>query len=74
MKLICNRDYKGYNVIGDELTYGKVYDISPRENSGLVIDEINWWIINDKGQEQYYFKFMFVTLEEWREIQLNKLV
>ena len=56
MKLICNRDYKGYNVIGDELTYGKVYDILP------------------KGQEQYYFKFMFVTLEEWREIQLNKLV
>jgi hypothetical protein len=43
MKLICNRDYKGYNVIGDELTYGKVYDILPKENSGLVIDEVNWF-------------------------------
>ena len=77
MKLVCNRDYKNWECISDELTYGKVYDILPnrvgsrRESK---IDSSNWWIINDKGQEQYYFKFMFVTLEEWRDKQLNKLL
>ena len=77
MKLVCNRDYKNWEGISDELTYGKVYDILPNRvgfDSRLVIDSCNWWIINDKGQEQYYFKFMFVTLEEWRDKQLNKLL
>jgi len=77
MKIVCNRDYKKWEGISDELTYGKVYDILPKQvgfDSRLVIDSNNWWIINDKGQEQYYFKFMFVTLEEWRELQLNKLL
>jgi hypothetical protein len=87
MKIVCNRDFKNWDDIvsvkgghfgaSDELTYGKVYDILPNRvgfDSRLVIDSNNWWIINDKGQEQYYFKFMFVTLEEWRELQLNKLL
>jgi len=80
MKIVCNRDFKnweGWEGISDELTYGKVYDILPNRvgfDSRLVIDSNNWWIINDKGQEQYYFKFMFVTLEEWRDKQLNKLL
>jgi hypothetical protein len=81
MKIVCNRDFKSAYInshsLSDELTYGKVYDILPNRvgfDSRLVIDSNNWWIINDKGQEQYYFKFMFVTLEEWREIQLNKIL
>ena len=77
MKIVCNRDYKDWEGLSDELTYGKVYDILPNRlghDSRLVIDSNNWWIINDKGQEQYYFKFMFVTLEEWRDKQLNKII
>jgi hypothetical protein len=81
MKIVYNRDFKSAYInshsLSDELTYGKVYDILPNRvgfDSRLVIDSNNWWIINDKGQEQYYFKFMFVTLEEWREIQLNKIL
>ena len=29
MKLVCNRDFKNWDGISDELTYGKVYDILP---------------------------------------------
>lgn len=66
MKIVCNRDFKNWD---GELTYGKVYDILPKQESVK-----SFPIINDKGQEQYYFKFMFVTLEEWRDKQLNKLL
>jgi hypothetical protein len=43
MKIVCNRDFKNWDGIGDELTYGKVYDILPNRvgfDSRLVIDSI----------------------------------
>jgi len=61
MKLICNRYYIY------ELTYGRAYDILGDYGKS------NLWIINDKGETTFYLKTLFVSLEEWREIQLNKL-
>jgi len=59
MKIVCDRDFKNWEGISDELTYGKVYDILPNRvgfDSRLVIDSNNWWIINDKGQEQCWLQ------------------
>jgi flagellar basal body rod protein FlgF len=71
MKVVCNRVFKSQG-LQYELTYGKVYDTLPSSN--MPLDEDNWWIVNDRNQSEYYFKNIFVTIEEWREIQLNKLV
>jgi hypothetical protein len=51
------------------LTYGKVYDhIDYDEGITSFID-----IIDDTGRESGYRNDYFITLEEWREKQLNEI-
>lgn len=71
MKIVCNRDFKSAG-LQHELTYGKVYDVLPGHN--LPLDKDNWWIINDRGQKEYYFKNIFLTQEDWRDLQLDRVL
>ena len=63
-KVVCI-DETGYL----HIKYGKVYDhIDYDEGITSFID-----IIDDTGRESGYRKDYFITLEEWREKQLNEI-
>lgn len=68
MKVICvnkNRFSK------DELTIGKTYEILSHNRDGYKVQ----WFIADDGSELLYFDndTDFITLEQWREQQLNQI-
>jgi hypothetical protein len=54
---------------GPNLTFGKKYKI-------IEINEKLFWctITNDINETQYYILIRFITLDEWREKQLNKIL
>lgn len=57
-----------------ELTYGKIYeDIPVNSGFGKYIKE-EYKIVCDRGFVEFYNKDLFVTLEEWRERQLDKIL
>jgi DNA-directed RNA polymerase subunit N (RpoN/RPB10) len=59
------------------LTKGKIYTYI-RENNGIHNNSDkkynNIWVINDLGLEKHYSRRRFVTISEWRELKLNKLL
>lgn len=72
MKVVCIKKYRS-TTLQYELTYGKVYDKLP--GCGMQgIDKYNHWIINDRGHREYYPNKTFLTLEEWRERKLDKIL
>ena len=77
MKLICvktNEDYSDY------LTLGKMYisDLSDIEigNSKLVSFLVFSYynIYDDKGNKRYVPKELLITLEDWRDNQIEKVL
>jgi hypothetical protein len=74
MKLICIDDETDILNFGDgikELTFGKEYQILSVYESTNGRQYIS--LINDKGKSNDYLSDRFVTLETFRELQLNKL-
>ena len=72
MKVVCIKKYRSTNLVY-ELTYGKVYDTLP--GCGLPgIDNYNYWIINDKGNKEYYMRSKFLTLEEFRNRKIQNIL
>jgi hypothetical protein len=75
MKLICIDDETDILKFGDgvkELTYGKEYEIISfyeKTHDGRQFIKL----INDKGRSNDYLIDRFVSLERFREIQLNKI-
>lgn len=66
MKIVCV-DNIGYE---SELTIGKTYDLisySSRRFSP-------YKVLNDLSQVYSFDKERFITLDEWREIQLDKIL
>lgn len=81
IKLICIKnkipktltdtgDYSEYLTIGKTYEYDENFDTSvlKRSEIGKLI-----LIVDDTGQEHYISKEMFAPLNEWRNLQLNKL-
>ena len=75
LKLICIDDVTDILNFGDgvkELTWGKEYQIQSfyeaHEDGRQYIS-----LINDKGKSNDYLSDRFVSLERFREIQLEKL-
>lgn len=69
MKVICitNITLSGKKVSG--LTIGKIYDV-------ITLNSGNMWlvkILDDNGQELWYNDEVVISLDKWRESQLNKL-
>lgn len=74
MRLICIDDETDILNFGDgvkELTYGKEYQINSHYDS--TNGKRYYSILNDKGVGNDYLSNRFVTLERFREIQLNKI-
>jgi hypothetical protein len=74
MRLICIDDETDILNFGDgvkELTYGKEYQINSHYDS--TNGKRYYSILNDKGVGNDYLSDRFVSLEKFREIQLNKI-
>jgi len=54
-----------------ELTYGKIYSAS---NYSQNFPSNYYFIINDNNTLEKYHSKYFVTIEEWRQNQLNKIL
>ena len=71
MKVVCIKKYLSTE-LRYELTYGKTYDIiTGKGNYDFATN--NHLVLNDRNFIEWYSKDTFITLEEWREHQLNKL-
>lgn len=64
--------------LSDRLTLGKVYEKLNTVEKGYKKNDNyhtgSFLTTNDKSEEIYYNENRFVTLEEYREIQINKLI
>jgi hypothetical protein len=69
MKVVCIKKFRSTN-LKYELTYGKIYELIPKFPNDTLDD---YRIECDRGFVEYYSKDIFVTLEDWREQQLNKI-
>lgn len=70
MKVVCIKKYLSTN-LKYELTYGKIYETLPKFPNDL---EDDYRIECDRGFIDFYSKDTFITLEDWREQQINKIV
>jgi hypothetical protein len=90
MKVICINKNKGHlddydsndktmslvnSYYSDKLTIGKIYEILTYDDVDDV-EPFKHYFITDDGSELLYFDNDkdFITLEQWREQQLNKIV
>ena len=72
-KIVCvNNSSIGHRKIAKGLTIGKTYTVKNVED--LSPEVKNPEIINDFGEDVYYYYKRFVTLEEYRNININKIL
>ncbi len=73
VKIVCITNTYDDGDIIEGLTINKVYNVESYDNSSISIDVV--YIINDLGSlEGYYMSDFFITIERWREQQLNKIL
>ena len=82
MKVVCAN--LGENLIYDtyieDITIGKIYDVISQDqdfviNDSFITDYVTLYNLrNDKGDIIKYNKKLFINLDEWREIQLSKIL
>ena len=82
MKVVCANlgENLGYKTNVEDITIGKSYDIVYQQQQYMIFDDpykmelVNLiGIKNDRDQILPYNQKLFVSLEEWREIQLQKI-
>ena len=73
MKVICIKKFWTMNQPFPENTYksrttiGKTYELFP-------LDDGDYYFIDDYGDKPIYFEKYFVTQEQWRDNQINKIL
>ena len=73
VKIVCITNTYDDGDIIEGLTINKVYNVESYDNSSISIDVV--YIINDLGSlEGYYMSDFFITIDKWREQQLNKIL
>lgn len=68
MLVVCINDYAG-EVDSEVLTYGKIYEVEQSLITTLAYD-----LIADNNKIVSVIKDRFTTVEQWREMKLNKLL
>lgn len=68
MKVVCIDNRINRGIDKEELTMYKAYDIINEDVGGT------YYIRNDLGKCYDYNKTRFITLDEWRRIQLKKIL
>jgi|DEB19_MinimDraft_2_1074335.scaffolds.fasta_scaffold01772_12 hypothetical protein len=78
MKLICVNNISRELDYIPPITIGNIYETIMKEIVWIRKDnwltEMNYKIINDKGFNSWELKENFITLEEWRQQQINKII
>ena len=69
MKVVCIKKFKSQG-LQYELTYGKIYEVQPQKWKDAEI----YFILCDKEYISPYNKSSFITLEEWREKQIDNIL
>lgn len=81
MKVVCinntsrNTYSKGDKFLAKELTINKIYDVVFMFN-GYIPNDINseYYIKNDIGHHNYYKRYLFLSLDEYRNSKLDKIL
>ena len=55
------------------MTKGKAYEVIEEDRKGFNILPF-YKIIDDDGKQRWHHKYMFMPLEEWRELKLNEIL
>jgi hypothetical protein len=72
-QIVCITNTYDDGDIIEGLTINKVYKVERYDNYSISNDVV--YIINDLGNnEGYYMSDFFITIDRWREQQLNKLL
>ena len=72
MKAICIKNYDESN---SRTTIGKVYEILQYNKDTNIITAYDYkpYFVADNGDELWYEPDYFITIEQWRDNQLNKI-
>jgi len=68
MKVICVKNYSN-----SRTTIGKVYEIYQPFDNHPIKSKIRYYFVADNGNKLWYDPDYFITLEQHRENQLNKI-
>lgn len=72
-KIVCvNNSSIGHRKAPKGLTIGKTYTVKNVEDLSPEIK--NPEIINDFGEDVYYYYKRFITLEDYRNLNINKIL
>ena len=75
MKLMCVNNISMEQDYVPPITIGKIYETAILSNThDTWVEDMNYKIINDNGFSSWELIENFITLEEWREQQLNKII
>ena len=74
MKVVCVNHISSVASFG--LTFGKVYDVIPRGMYPFYVfhQDDCYVITNDSGKSWNYNKELFITLDEYRNLRINKIL
>jgi hypothetical protein len=72
MKVVCI-DKSSLAAAGNEtLSLNRIYDVLKEDNEDLY-GFGRYYIITDDGTNQYFYKWRFITLKEWRKKKLERI-
>ena len=74
MKVVCIHLDGKLQPVFLNLTQGKTYEVIDSKQTPEQERPHMYKIINDDGKQRWYDKSVFITLEEWREQQLNEIL
>lgn len=76
MKLMCVNNISMEQGYIPPITIGKIYETDelPDVIYDIWVEDANYKVINDNGFSSWELIENFITLEEWRDKQLNKII
>jgi hypothetical protein len=75
VKTNTTSDCGNYTINTSYLTIGKKYEVVdvPSHAQGNTTWKYNFWVLCDDSNYRFYSSELFISLDEWRERQLNKI-
>jgi hypothetical protein len=70
----CSKSLFNPDTYKFHLTQGKTYEVIDSKQTPEKERPHMYKIINDDDKQRWYDKSMFITLEEWRDQQLNEIL
>lgn len=64
---VCEIVFNSVDIFRRELTYGKCY-------TAVIMDSGDYYLMNDLGYFAGYTNHFFLTVDTWREKQIEKII